>query len=392
MKVIGRSDDIVLLGGLILALLVIFSQAVENLLEFFRSIDQGRGLRLFQALLIIVTVFVFHQVRKRQLMRVAANHSAAEAREATERAAELERLVAFGQTIARSLDDEAIQAVATAHIPLLAPGREAWALVRSGDGWRHLTAAGAGRAAEMTRAAALALGDVAPAAGGDGFTCFPMIVAGTPLGVLGVAADPPLTDQHRRILTAAASLLAVSLKNADLFRDLHENSVRDSLTGCFNRRHALEVMDSELRRARRSHMPLSLLMLDLDQFKRFNDRFVHLAGDAVLAAVGARMKAVLRGSDLKCRYGGEEFLVLLPDTPLPGAQRVADTLRRALEEQPVTWQGHDIGVTASVGITPIVPGEIDPQAIMARADSALYLAKAAGRNCVRTVEDVQAVA
>ena len=392
MKVIGRSDDVVLLGGLILALLVIFSQAVENLLEFFRSIEEGRGLRLFQALLIILTVFVFHQVRKRQLMHAAASHSAAAVRQATERAAELERLVAFGHGIARSLDDEAIQAVATAHIPLLAPGREAWALVRSGEGWRPLTAARGDRAAAMASAAELALEDAVPAAVTGEFTCFPMIVAGTPVGVLGVVAEPALTDQQRRILTAAASLLAVSLKNADLFRDLHENSVRDSLTGCFNRRHALEVMDSELRRARRSHMPLSLLMFDLDHFKRINDRYGHLAGDAVLAAVGARMKAVLRGSDLKCRYGGEEFLVLLPDTPLAGAQHVADTLRRALDEQPVRWHGLEIPVTASIGITRIMPGEVDPQVIMARADSALYLAKAAGRNCLRTVEDVQAVA
>ena len=393
MKVIGRSDDLVLLGGLLLALLVIFSQAVENLLEFFRSIDQGRGLRLFQALLIIVTVFVFHQVRKRQLMRAAAQHSAAEAREATERAMELERLVAFGQAIARSLNDEAIEAAASAHIPQLAPGRDAWALVRSGTDWTPMTAMSTERLGLLSPSADRALGHVEPAAGGGPeFTCFPMVVAGNPIGVLGVAAEPPLTDQQRRILTAAAALLAVSLKNAELFRDLHENSVRDSLTGCFNRRHALEVMDSELRRARRSQMPLSLLMFDLDHFKRINDRFGHLAGDAVLAAVGARMKAVLRGSDLKCRYGGEEFLVLLPDTPLAGAQRVAETLRCAFEEQPVTWHGLQVDVTASFGITPIVPGEIDPQLIMARADAALYRAKAAGRNCVRTTDDELAVA
>src|SRR5215211_6797174 len=100
MRPLGRTEDLVLLGGLLLALLVIFSQAVEELLGFFRSIDEGRGLRLFQALLIIGTVFVFHQLRKRQLIRAAAIHSAAEARQATERAAELERLVAFGQAIA----------------------------------------------------------------------------------------------------------------------------------------------------------------------------------------------------------------------------------------------------------------------------------------------------
>ena len=109
-------------------------------------------------------------------------------------------------------------------------------------------------------------------------------------------------------------------------------------------------MDAELRRARRSKLPLSLLMFDLDHFKEINDRWGHLCGDAVLATVGQRMNAVLRGSDLKCRYGGEEFLVLLPDTPLEGAQRVAETLRRELELYPVTWNDEAVHVTASFGV------------------------------------------
>jgi len=328
MRLIGRSEDLVLLGGLILALLVIFSQALESILDFFRSIEEGRGLRLLQALLIIGTVFIFHQVRKRQMMRAEALGAAAKARQATEHAAEMERLVAFGQALARSLNEEAIQAAATAHIPLLAPGRGAWAMLRTATHWKPLTTIGDSSPTDRERAARGALGEVDPAIGNAGrFACFPMIIAGTPVGVLGVDADPGLNDQQRRMLTAAAALLAVSLKNAELFREVHENSVRDALTGCFNRKHALEVMDAELRRARRSQMPLSMVMFDLDHFKAINDRYGHLAGDAVLSAVGARMKAVLRGSDLKCRYGGEEFLILLPDTPVAGARRVAEILR-----------------------------------------------------------------
>ena len=131
----------------------------------------------------------------------------------------------------------------------------------------------------------------------------------------------------------------MSVKNAQLFREVRENSVSDALTGCFTRGHALEVVDAELRRARRSQMPVSLIMFDLDHFKDVNDRHGHLCGDAVLSAVGKRMKEVLRGSDLKCRYGGEEFLVLLPETPLHGARRVADTLRREIAERPVPVVG-----------------------------------------------------
>jgi diguanylate cyclase (GGDEF)-like protein len=392
MRLIGRSDDLVLLGGLILALLVIFSQAVENLLDFFRAIDEGRGLRLLQALLIIGTVFVFHQVRKRQMMRDEARGAAADALQANAHAAEMERVVAFGQALARSLNEEAIQTAATAHIPLLAAGRGAWAVLRTPNHWKSLMTIGDSSPGERERAAREALGDVDPSIGpGSQFACFPMIMAGMPVGVLGVDADPPLNDQQRRMLTAAAALLAVSLKNAELFREVHENSVRDSLTGCFNRKHALEVMDSELRRARRSQLPLSMVMFDLDHFKRINDRHGHLAGDAVLGAVGRRMKTLLRGSDLRCRYGGEEFLILLPDTPLTGAIRVAENLRREMEAHPVVWNEESISMTASFGVTAITPGEVDPLAIMARADGALYRAKEQGRNCVRVAEEKEAL-
>jgi diguanylate cyclase (GGDEF)-like protein len=147
--------------------------------------------------------------------------------------------------------------------------------------------------------------------------------------------------------------------------------------------HAIDQIDTELRRARRSQMPVALIMFDLDRFKDVNDRHGHLCGDAVLAAVGARMRDVLRGSDLKCRYGGEEFLVLLPETPLEGAKRVADTLRRELADMAVQWKDETLHITASFGVSVALPSEIDPQALISRADAALYRAKDQGRNCVR---------
>jgi diguanylate cyclase (GGDEF)-like protein len=391
MRLIGR-HDLFLLGGLAVSLFVVFSQALERLFDLIRDIEQTSGLRLLPALGILGSVFVFHQLRKRHEMRAEALGAAAAARQATERAAEMERLLAFGQTLARALTDESIQAAASAHIPLLAPGRGAWVLVRTPTHWRPLITVGDSLPADRERAARMALGEADPSVGESAFSCFPMIIAGTPVGVLGISIDPPLQDQQRRILTAAAALLAVSLKNAELFREIHEHSVRDSLTGCFNRRHALEVIDAELRRARRSQLPLSMVMFDLDHFKRINDRYGHLAGDAVLAAVGGRMKAVLRGSDLKCRYGGEEFLLLLPDTPLSGAQRVAETLRAEIHDHPVMFNDAPITVTASFGVTVITPGEVDPLQIMARADGALYRAKEDGRNCVRVSAEARAVA
>ena len=398
--------DVALIGALTAALFVVFSRPLSQLLEYAREIEKSSGLQLLPALVILATVFLVHQLRKRQQVQAEAMQAAAIAREATARAGEMERLVALGQALARSVDDQSHQSIreaAAAHIPLLVPGRGAWAMVRKGTGpaasrigdsrsaWQTLSVVGDSTPETRERAARRALGEADPVVGfSSDDVCFPMIIGGRPLGVLGVSATPPLTDHQRSVLVAAAALLAVSLKNAELFREVHENSVRDALTGCFNRQHALEVLDAELRRARRSKLPLSLVMFDLDHFKGINDTHGHLGGDALLASIGAKMRAVLRGSDLKCRYGGEEFLIVLPDTPLSGAQRVADTLRREIEENAVSWAGTELRATASFGVTAVRPGEIDAVAVMARADAALYRAKEDGRNCVR-VSDHQHV-
>jgi diguanylate cyclase (GGDEF)-like protein len=389
MRLLGRYD-IYWLTVVAIAAFAIFSRPLGRAIDYAHDIDEGRGLQLLPALLILAVAFTFHQFRKRHEMRAHAMAADAEARQATLRAAEMERLVAFGQALARSLDRESIRAAAIEHLPKLAE-RPAWAMIRASLHWQTLSATSDEDEPERERAASRALGEADPLLGGAGDVCFPMIVAGRPVGVLGVDAEPPLTEHQRSVLTAAAALLAVSLKNAELFYEVHENSVRDSLTGCFNRKHAMEVMDGELRRARRSQLPLSLLMFDLDHFKDVNDRHGHLCGDAVLAAVGLRMNAVLRGSDLKCRFGGEEFLVLLPDTPLVGARRVAETLRREIEEHPVRWNDQLITVTASVGLTAITPGEVDTTVIIGRADAALYRAKDSGRNCVRSAEEHEAI-
>lgn len=389
MRLFGR-NDVVLLVGLTAALFVVFSRALARLLDVVREIEKSSGLLLMPGLFILLAVFIFHQLRKRHEIQAEALGQAAVAREANERAAEMARLVTFGEALARALDLESIRVATVTHLPLLAPGRGVWAMTRTGDGWRPLVAVGDSTPRDRERAARRALGEGEPMAGAD--ICFPMIVAGQPVGVLGVSPEPPLTDHQRSVLSTAAALLAVSLKNAELFLEVKENSARDGLTGCYNRRHALEVIDAELRRARRSQLPLSLLMFDIDHFKQINDRYGHLGGDAVLAAVGSRMRAVLRGSDLKCRYGGEEFLVLLPETPLAGAQRVAETLRREIEKYVIPWNEQDIRITASFGVTAVAPGEVDPLAVVARADAALYRAKQQGRNCVVLADEAQAIA
>jgi len=386
----GRNDA-VLMVGLTVALFVIFSGPMARLLDYVREVEKAHGLQLLPALVILATIFSFHQLRKRQEIRAESLSVARAAKEATERAAELSRLVAFGHALARTMDSQthdSIRSAMGAHIPLLAPGRDAWIMTRTRAGvWESLVAVGDSSPGDRERAARRALGEADPLIGPTpSEICFPMIIAGTPEGVLGVAPEPPLTDHQRSVLSAAAALLAVSLKNAELFREIRENSVRDGLTGCFNRTHALEILDAELRRARRSKLPLSLLMIDLDNFKSINDRHGHLCGDAVLAAIGSIMKTELRGSDVKCRYGGDEFMVILPDTPVAGARQVSDNLRRAIAERPVLWNDGQIIVTASFGVSAVNIADHDPRSAIARADSALYRAKQVGRNAIQVEE------
>jgi diguanylate cyclase (GGDEF)-like protein len=302
----------------------------------------------------------------------------------------MERLVVFGQALGRSLDLDAIRDVVALHLPRLSGSDETWVLMRGDTQWQALvgTSRQGRRDLERTyetvaeRVCAAERPDAPVEA--DGHLCVPMSAGGRVIGVVGVPGQAgPFTESRRRTLTAAATLLGISMQNAELFREVRENSLRDGLTGCYNRTHALEVIAAELRRARRSQTPVSLIMFDIDHFKKINDHYGHLCGDAVLAGVGARMREALRGSDLKCRYGGEEFLVLLPETPIDGARRVADTLRREISEMAIEWHGETVRVTASFGVTGALPSEVDASAIIGRADAALYRAKEQGRNCVR---------
>ena len=167
---------------------------------------------------------------------------------------------------------------------------------------------------------------------------------------------------------------------------LRDSSRRDGLTGLYNRTYFHEAFDKMLAESRLSHQPLSLLMIDLDHFKLINDRHGHLAGDDCLRSTAQRIGKVLRAHEsLLARFGGEEFVVGLPGHDLHRAVEVAESLRRALVESPCTSQGHEIRISASVGVHTIAPGSIDNMdAALEIADRALYAAKANGRDCVKT--------
>ncbi len=157
----------------------------------------------------------------------------------------------------------------------------------------------------------------------------------------------------------------------------------DALTGLYNYRHFRETLEQELERSRRQGTPVSLVMADLDHFKRFNDRWGHEAGNTVLVAVAACLRRAVRRIDSVCRYGGEELAVILPGAPLGLAVQVAERLRREVAGLGVPFEGEVLRVTLSLGVA-VFPakGVEDAEALVQRADAELYRAKEAGRDRV----------
>ncbi|MGM0593670.1 MAG: diguanylate cyclase [Pseudomonadota bacterium] len=169
-------------------------------------------------------------------------------------------------------------------------------------------------------------------------------------------------------------------------RRLTQIASTDYLTGIANRRHFYEVARRELARCKVSGAPLSLLMLDLDHFKRVNDDYGHDAGDSVLQQVIQRVQTTVRPLDMLGRYGGEEFLLALPETPLEEAAEIAERIRERVEQLPIKHDGESIHVTVSIGLVEQADSGSGLEALINRADQALYRAKSAGRNRVEVVQ------
>jgi diguanylate cyclase (GGDEF)-like protein len=371
---LAARHDVALLTGLAVAVAVAFSEQLSRVVSTLRQLDALRDAHLVPALAVLLVAIVIavvwrsHDTRRESLM------SATSVDESDGLTVELAVFASLGGALANAQDIDAIRTVAADHLPDLLPRHTLWMVTRGRSKRDELV-----RAADGMPAASLAPGllgaEAAPQDQPFPDVSFPMLVGGTAVGTLGVSSTPSLTDDEHRAVSAAASLLALAVRNAELRREVRENSVRDALTGCFTRAHALEVLEVELRRARRTQMPLSILRMDLDNFASLTERHGDPGGDAVLTAVGQRLKASLRGSDVKCRYGAEAFLVILPDTPMNGALRVSETLSREVERDVELWDGSQVPVSASFGVATIRTGEVDPTAALARANDALERAK-----------------
>jgi len=251
---------------------------------------------------------------------------------------------------------------------------ECWAL-RTGH--PHLVVAG-----DLTSPCAHAAGVTST------YLCIPILAQGETLGILHLQAaseGTQLDSAELSFRTTFAGQVGLSIANIRLREALRTQSVRDALTGLYNRRYLEETLDREVRRASRSRQSLGILMIDLDHFKTFNDTYGHDAGDAVLRETGAALIKGVRTEDFVCRFGGEEFVVVLPTANLEAAQTRAENLRLKVKELTVLHQGRSMGMlTISVGVAALPQHGKSPKELMAAADAALYEAKRGGRDRVVT--------
>lgn len=225
----------------------------------------------------------------------------------------------------------------------------------------------------------------------------PMVLGGLVLAVRGISAL--LTPEAMVTATAAGDSIPMSLAIywlllslsfelsliglviVRLVVQLRHTARHDALTGLLNRRAIEGILLQETARAIRSGRGFAVAMIDLDHFKEINDRFGHMAGDEVLQSIASALQTRLRATDALARWGGEEFLVLLPNTGIEDACRVAEQLRDVAAHASVQWDGETIGLTLCVGVS-VWAGEADPSLVVDRADDALYRAKREGRNRV----------
>jgi diguanylate cyclase (GGDEF)-like protein/PAS domain S-box-containing protein len=226
--------------------------------------------------------------------------------------------------------------------------------------------------------------------GADDGLCVPMVAQGETIGVLqlqiGIPPESKSSNENiqivlQRIASSAAGQIALSIASLKLREALKDQSIRDPLTGLYNRRFMQESIDRELLRARRTSRPFTVMFIDIDHFKRFNDSFGHDAGDLVLQVFAKALLNHFRGGDIICRYGGEEFALVLPDSSLKDAERRANALRVEVQKLSINHRNTVLDpITFSVGLAAFPQHGSTAEELFRVADKCLYDSKTQGRD------------
>jgi diguanylate cyclase (GGDEF)-like protein/PAS domain S-box-containing protein len=219
----------------------------------------------------------------------------------------------------------------------------------------------------------------------NGYLCIPMMAQSEAIGVLHLMQpdNVKMTESKQRMAMTMSEHIAMALSNLRLHETLRSQSIRDPLTGLFNRRFMEESLELEIRRAARNQRPLGMIMIDLDHFKYFNDNFGHEAGDLLLKELGTLLRGNIRGEDIACRYGGEEFTLILPEGTGAVTRQRAEFYKDAIQRLDVHYRGHPLGrITASMGVAVFPDHGRTAKALIEAADKALYRSKSAGRDRV----------
>jgi len=228
----------------------------------------------------------------------------------------------------------------------------------------------------------------------DGYLCAPLAAQGETLGVLYLELPPtdssagadPVNVLERQV-TAVGERLSLALANLRLREALQRQSIRDTLTGLYNRRFMEESLERELGRAARNNLPVSMIMMDIDHFKRFNDSFGHQAGEALLRALGEFLNHRTRGQDVACRYGGEELALILAGASVESSCKRAQILRHEMRQLQVQHAGQAMGaITLSMGVAAFPTHATNAETLVKAADDALYRAKKEGRDRIVLAE------